>query len=193
MNLRKILGKKAPKATKLSWKFHTLTTISFTSVHNIAFYCIHVIVALAPAAVFSCFRRLLFLYSSHTCKCGPWCVCLAENNECIMWNGFLPQRGPGKQWSHKRGFVLREFQSRHFACPQCNWLCHPAVGCALHSDDDWLDTLLRVAGMRPRLCSRGDAVPQTQTLTDIKQNSWCTERLVSELLAQPWFTFPTTL
>lgn len=27
---------------------------------------------------------------------GPG-ACLAENNECIMWNGFLPQCEPGEQ------------------------------------------------------------------------------------------------
>lgn len=82
-------------------------------------------------------------------------VCMAENNEGIMWNGFLPRWEPGEQWSHKRGFVLPEFQSRHFACPQCDWVCHPVVGNALCISDDRLE-----AGMRPLLAfSTGDAFP----------------------------------
>lgn len=111
-SVSRICSKILNKSTQRQWSF-TLTTISFTSVYNIAFYNIHFIVALVPAAVFSCCYCCTVAMPANV---GPG-VCWAENNECIMWNGFLPQPGPGKQWSQKQGFVLREFQSWHFACP----------------------------------------------------------------------------
>lgn len=124
------------------------------SVHNTTFHNIHHIFAVVLQLSFSCFWRLLLWYSSHDCKFGAWCV----NNEGIMWNGFLPRWEPGEQWSHKRGFVLPEFQSRHFAVRLGLSSC--GGQCSLHQWWQAFEALLRVTGMRPRLAfSTGDAFP----------------------------------
>lgn len=54
-------------------------------------------------------------------------ACLAENNECIMWNGFLPHwESRAERNSHKRRFVPGEFQSRRWPqAPFSLGVCHP--------------------------------------------------------------------
>ena len=46
------------------------------------------------------------LWTGAVAAVGPAAVCWAGNNECIMWNGFLPHCEPVEQSSHKQGFVL---------------------------------------------------------------------------------------
>ncbi len=48
-----------------------------------------------------CCSRLSVVFGEGHCTvavaaAGPG-ACLAENNECIMWNGFLPHCEPGEQ------------------------------------------------------------------------------------------------
>lgn len=144
--------------------------------------------------MFSCFRRLLLLDCSRACKYGPWCV--------FGW----------KQWMHHVEWIFASARAWQTMITQMRFcsarisitaLCLPPVQLTLSScgrlcssQPWWLadTTGLRVAGMRPRLCSGGDAVPQTQPSWTLKRTldapkAWFQSRKFNlDSLFHPYFS-----